>query len=111
MRLVGRVAELGSLGIMKIPAIIILAVMVCVGCKRPADARMEEFSKTVRQTINPKDLEDWASKIISDTPRERLFTDVSTNGAPRGIQELMKDFASLQVGMDGLSNDVVVIYT
>jgi hypothetical protein len=96
---------------MKAALIIILASMICGGCKRPADARMEEFSKSIRQTVNPKDLAAWAVKIISDTPRDRMFTDVSTNGAPKRIQELMTDFATLQVGMDGLSNDTVIIYT
>ena len=89
----------------------ILAAIVCVGCKRPADLRMEEFSKNVRQTINPAELESWATKVISNTPREQFFVELTTNGVPEGIRRLMTNFETLEVGTDGLSNDKVVVFT
>src|SRR6266511_2525758 len=90
---------------------ILLVIMAGVGCQRPADARMEAFADTVRQTVDPTELQSWANTIISNTPRDRLFKEISTNGAPKGVQKLMTDFATLEVAMDGFSNEVVVIYT
>jgi hypothetical protein len=91
--------------------LIVLAVFAGVGCKRPADTRMEAFANTVRQTVDPRELQAWASTVISNTPRERLFKEISTNEAPKAIQSLMTDSGTLEVAMDGLSNDVVVVYT
>ena len=90
---------------------VILAVVFCVGCKRPADSRMEKFAQTVRQSVNPIELQAWASVVISNTPRERLFTALPTNGVPKGVLDLMTNYGTMEIVVDGLSNEVAVIYT
>jgi len=72
---------------------------------------MEELAKTVRHITNPAELEAWAAKIISNTPREGLFTELSTNGAPKGVRNLLTNNATLYFMLDGLSNDAVVVFT
>jgi len=72
---------------------------------------MEELSQKVRQTVSPAELDIWAAKVISSTPKERLFTHIPKDGAPEGIQKLLIESATLEVGVDGSSNDVVVIFT
>ena len=110
LRPVRRVAELGSLGCMKLSFVIIIIAVACTSCKRPADVRMEKFASSVRQTIAPGELETWALKTISDTPHERNFTDISTNNAPKGVRDLMTNFATLQIVEVGSSNNAVVLY-
>jgi len=96
---------------MRAVTIFIFATIMCVGCKPAVETQMEKLSQTVRQSVTPGELEVWATKVISNTPRERLFVPLSEDGAPEGVRKLIKDNASLEVGMDGLSNDVVVILT
>ena len=72
---------------------------------------MEHLSQTVRQTVSPNELQIWASQVISNTPRERLFGALPKDGAPKGIQQLVNESSSLELGMDGSSNDIVVIFT
>jgi hypothetical protein len=98
---------------MKTAAIIILVAIVCGGCKRPADVQMENFAKTVRQTINPDDLQAWSAKMISNTTPDHFFveySDLSTNAAPKGLQELMTNYATVSVVPAGSLNDVVLVY-
>ena len=99
----------GSLEMRNAVAIIFLVVL-CAGCKRPADVRMEAFAKSVQQTVNPVEFESWATMVISNTPKEQFFRGIPTNGVPKGVQNLMTDYATLCVGGDRLSNDVVVMY-
>ena len=95
---------------MRITLLLILVVAVCTGCKRPADSLMEAFAETVRQTVEPGALKAWALTVISNTPRKGLFTEVPTNGVPKGVQSLMTNFATLEL-MNGSSNDVAIVYT
>jgi hypothetical protein len=77
------------------------------GCKRPADTEMEAFAKTVEGTVDPTELQVWANSIICNTPKGRLFKEISTNGLPRGVQSLLTNFATLEISMDSFSNKVV----
>jgi hypothetical protein len=96
---------------MKLSIFIVVIVVACISCKRRADIRMEQFASSVRQTISPDELEAWALQTILKTPREHVYTDISTNDAPKGIRELMTDFATLQIEEDGSTNNAVVVYT
>jgi hypothetical protein len=72
---------------------------------------MENFAKTVRQTINPDELQIWAAKMISKTPPDRYveYSDISTNAPPKGLQELMAD-GTITVWPAGLSYNAVLVY-
>jgi hypothetical protein len=95
---------------MRITLLVILALVFCTGCKRPADYRMERFAETARQTVNPTELETWAAMVISNTPPERRFTSLPTNGVPKGVRDLMTNYGTLKVMVGGPSNDVVLVY-
>ena len=90
---------------------IIFAGMFCVGCKPAVETQMQKLSQSVRQSVTPAELEGWATKIISSTPRQQVFVPLVKDGAPDGIRKLINDSDSLEVGVDGLSNDVVVVFT
>ena len=91
--------------------ILIICLMIAgVGCKRPADTRMQAFADNVRQTVDPTELQGWANTVLSNRSRENFFEAISTNEAPKGVQNLLTNSGTLEMAMDGSSNDFVVIY-
>ena len=94
---------------MRAVILIVLAFVFCAGCRRPADVRMEEFGRNVRQTVDPVELEAWAALVITNTPREKFYKGIPTSGAPKGVREMLKDYGDIEVGIDGRSKDVIVI--
>jgi hypothetical protein len=94
--------------------VIFLALLAAtvVGCGESYVKQTDRFAAQVRSTVNPDELQAWATNMIAKTPSRTGNTPVSakTTGIPKGLLRLSDYPPDVWVSGDGSNACVTVGY-
>jgi hypothetical protein len=94
----------------KFPIILALLVATVVGCGEGYVKQTNRFAARIRSTVNPDELQVWATNVIATTPAKHGDTSVSPKGIPKGLLGLSDYPPAIWVSRDGGNVCVVVGY-